>query len=357
MIGGERRVWFWLAAGAVVVGLVYVLRGVLMPFVAGMLVAYFLDPVADRLEEWKCSRALATSLITAAFFAVAVALLLLIIPLLQTQVAGFVGRVPQYGEALRERAGPLLEWLSESIAADGGDRLKEIAGDYASQMITWLGSFLKQLWSGGMALLNLLSLALITPLVSFYLLRDWDRIVARLDTLVPREAAPVVREQLLEIDRTLAGFIRGQATVCLILGVFYGIGLSLVGLDFGLIVGLATGLISFIPYFGMLVGLAVGFGIALAQFSGWVDIALVAGVFAVGQVIEGNFLTPKLVGDRVGLHPVWIIFALLAGGALFGFTGVLLAVAAAAAIGVLVRFAVGRYRDSELYQGDGDSGT
>ena len=350
----ETRLWFWLAAVAVGGGLLYVLSEVLMPFVAGMLVAYFLDPVADRLEEKGCSRTVATSLITAAFFIAAVALLLVLIPLLQGQVAGFASRVPKYVATLRENAGPLLEWLTESLADEEGG-LGDAAGGYAGQVLAWAGAVLQKLWSGGMAILNVLSLALITPLVAFYLLRDWDRIVARIDALLPRDQAPAVRQQVAEIDRTMAGFVRGQATVCLILGTFYGIGLTLVGLDFGLLVGLGTGFISFIPYFGMLVGLAVGFGIAVAQFSEWVPIALVAGVFAVGQLIEGNFLTPKLVGEKVGLHPVWIIFALLAGGALFGFTGVLLSVPVAAAIGVLVRFAVGRYLGSPLYQGDGDS--
>ena len=349
----ETRLGFWLAAIAVAGGLVYVLSDVLMPFVAGMLVAYFLDPVADRLEAKGCSRTVATSLITAAFFVIVVALLLLLIPLLQGQVAGFASRVPKYVAALREHAGPLVEWLTESLADQEGS-LGDAAGGYAGQVLAWAGAVLQKIWSGGMAVLNLLSLALITPLVAFYLLRDWDRIVARIDALLPREQASVVREQVAEIDRTMAGFVRGQATVCLILGTFYGVGLTIVGLDFGLLVGLGTGLISFIPYFGMLVGLAVGFGIALAQFSEWVPIALVAGVFAIGQLIEGNFLTPKLVGEKVGLHPVWIIFALLAGGALFGFTGVLLSVPVAAAIGVLVRFAVGRYLGSALYQGDGD---
>ena len=200
-----------------------------------------------------------------------------------------------------------------------------------------------------------LRLLVITPLVAFYLLRDWDRIVARIDSLLPSRIRPIVREQAKEIDDILAGFVRGQATVCLLLGVFYAVGLSLAGLDFGVIVGLGTGLISFIPYFGMTIGLVTGMGIAVAQFADWVPIAIVAGVFAVGQVLEGNVITPRLVGNRVRLHPVWVIFAVLAGGALFGFTGILLALPAAAVIGVLVRFAVSRYQGSSLFDRDGDS--
>jgi predicted PurR-regulated permease PerM len=348
----EARLVAWLLVLAVFGFLLFALRGVLLPFVAGMAVAYFLDPVADRLEERGISRTLATALITVAFFVLAISFVIVLVPLLQSQVVGFVGKVPDLVEAMRERAGPLLERLQAHLSSADLEDLRSAAQSYAGQAIRWIGGLIKQILGGGVALLNLLSLLLITPLVTFYLLRDWDRITERIDGLLPRKAAPTIRAQAAEIDRIIAGFVRGQATVCLILGTFYGIGLSVVGLEFGLIIGFATGLISFIPYFGMLVGLVVGFGVALAQFSDWMPIAMVAGVFLVGQIVEGNFLTPKLVGDRVGLHPVWVIFALLAGGALFGFTGVLLSVPAAAVIGVLVRFAAERYRDSGLYAGD-----
>ena len=326
----------------------------LLPFVAGMGVAYFLDPVADRLEKWGFSRTLATSFITSVFFVGVIVLLILLVPLLEGQVVAFIGRLPGYAEALREYAGPLLVRLEASLSAGDMESLGEAAGAYAGQAIKWVGALLANVWSGGVALFQLLSLVVITPLVSFYLLRDWDRIVEQIDAYLPRKSAHVIHEQIGKIDRTVAGFVRGQATVCFILAVYYAVGLSLVGLEFGLLIGLGTGLISFIPYFGMMMGLAAGFGVALAQFSDIGSIALVAGVFAVGQVMEGNFLTPNLVGERIGLHPVWIIFALLAGGTLFGLTGILLAVPAAAVIGVLVRFALERYRDSRLYEGLGD---
>jgi predicted PurR-regulated permease PerM len=343
------RAVVWLAGIVVLAFLLSLLSGVLMPFVAGMAVAYFLDPLADRLEKWGCSRVVATSLITALFFLLAAGVAVLLFPLLQAQVMAFVSRIPHYAEVLREQAAPILEHLQSSLPADAVERLRGAAGSYAGEAIQWVGSLLKNLWSGGVALLNVLSLVVITPLVTFYLLRDWDRIVTRIDTLLPRRAAPTIRAQIHEIDRTLAGFVRGQATVCLLLGVFYAVGLTLVGLDFGLLVGLGTGLISFVPYFGMLVGLATGLGIAFVQFADMGSVALVAAVFAAGQVIEGYALTPRLVGDRVGLHPVWILFALLAGGALFGFTGVMLAIPVAAVIGVLVRFSLDRYLSGPLY--------
>jgi len=207
---------------------------------------------------------------------------------------------------------------------------------------------------GGAALFNTISLLVVTPLVAFYLLRDWDRITAAVDGWLPRDHAPEIRGLARDIDGILAGFVRGQGTVCLFLAVFYGLGLHFVGLEFGLLVGLVTGAISFVPYFGMLIGMVTALGIAFVQFNDWTGFAMVIGVFAAGQVIESFFLTPKLVGERVGLHPVWVIFALMAGGAVFGFTGVLMAVPVAATIGVLVRFVVARYLGSELYRGADD---
>jgi predicted PurR-regulated permease PerM len=357
----EMRAIAWLVGISVFAFLLSLLSSVLMPFVAGMAVAYFLDPLADRLEKWGCSRVVATSLITALFFLLAAGVAVLLFPLLQAQVVAFISRVPHYAEVLREQAAPVLEHLQSNLPPDAVERLRGAAGSYAGEAIQWVGTLLKNLWSGGVALLNVLSLVVITPLVTFYLLRDWDRIMERLDTLLPRRAAPTIRAQVHVINRTLAGFMRGQATVCLLLGIFYAVGLTLVGLDFGLLVGLGTGLISFIPYFGMLVGLVTGLGIAFVQFADIGSVALVAAVFAAGQVIEGYALTPRLVGDRVGLHPVWILFALLAGGALFGFTGVMLAIPVAAVIGVLVRFSLDRYMKGPLYgepeerEGDGSS--
>ena len=351
----ERRVWAGMMLFVVVGVLIYVLRSVLMPFVAGMLVAYFLDPLADRLEKIGFSRTWAAVSILAAFSMAFVLFFVLLIPLLQVQVMGLVANLPDYVEALRMRADPMLEHLRANIPPERMDALREAAGSYVGDALQWVGGLVKSAWRGGMAILNIVSLMVITPLVAFYLLRDWDRLIARIDRLLPSRIQPTVREQAREIDDILAGFVRGQASVCLLLGVFYAIGLSLAGLDFGIVVGLGTGLISFIPYFGMTIGLVVGMGIAIAQFPDWMAIALVAAVFAVGQVLEGNFITPKLVGDRVRLHPVWVIFAVLAGGALFGFTGVMLALPAAAVVGVLVRFGVKHYQDSSLFDRDEDS--
>lgn len=348
------RTGFWLAGLAVTVVLVYLLRQVLMPFVVGMLVAYFLDPLADRLEKQaKISRTIAVTLITAVFFGLVVVLLTLLLPPLIGQVEQLAAKVPAMIEALRGQVKPILERFQAGLSPEQAEKLKGAAGDWAGDAVAWLGHALKGVLKGGIALFNTISLVVIAPIVSFYLLRDWDHIVAWVDGYLPREQAPVIREQVRAIDTTLSCFLRGQASVVLVLAVYYAVGLTVVGLELGLLVGLGAGVVSFIPYVGAALGLVTGLGIALFQFSDWLPIFLVAAIFLVGQTAESYILQPKLVGEKVGLHPVWLIFALLAGGALFGFTGVLLAVPVAAIIGVLIRFALGRYKTSLYYLGSG----
>ena len=349
----ERQLRFWLIGFAVFLVALYLLSGVLLPFVAGMAVAYLLDPVCDRLEAWGLSRTLATTVLTVLFLVVAVAAIVLLIPVLAGQVASLIERVPDLIEALRGQSARLLAIVEARVDPAMIERIEGAVAGSADRLVAWGTQFLGQVISGGVALANLISLLVITPVVAFYLLRDWDRIVARIDAWLPREHAETIRERVREVDRTLAGFLRGQGTVCLILGLFYAIALSIAGLDFGLVVGLVAGLLSFIPYVGAIIGLVLSVGLALLQFDDWLRVAIVAGIFFVGQAVEGNFLTPKLVGESVGLHPVWIIFGLLAGGALFGFVGVLLAIPAAAVIGVGVRFALDRYLQSPYYRGGG----
>ncbi len=328
----------------------YVLRPILLPFVAAMGVAYCLDPVCDRLEARGLSRGMATSVVTLMFFIIVIILGAMGGPVLVGEIAELIERIPRYAEAVRIKAQPLLEMLAVEFGDASIRDVGKGATQYAGTAISWISKAFGQLLGGLGAVANLLSLVIITPIIAFYLLRDWDRMIAKLDSWLPRAQADTVRGLAREIDEILAGFARGQALVCLSLGLFYGIGLTLVGLDFGFIVGLFTGLVSFIPYFGMLIGAALGFGIALAQFDSFGPVGLVALVFVIGQVIEGNFLTPKLVGGRVKLHEVTIIFALMAGGSLFEFVGILLAVPVAATLGVLLRFTMAQYLDSRLYR-------
>ncbi|QBQ55168.1 AI-2E family transporter [Nitrosococcus wardiae] len=347
-MNARRQLRFWLIGFFLFLFSVYLLREILLPFVAGMAVAYLIDPLCDWLERKGFSRTMATSLVTAGFIFVVIAVLLLLVPLLQNQIMHLIEVLPSLIARAQDSTWPWLQLLQERWSIDIS-QLQNAVRDQAGALIKWIGRTLASLLSSGMALANLLSLIFVTPVVAFYLLRDWDRLIARVDHLLPRKYAPVIREQVKLIDTVLSGFIRGQASVCLLLGTFYAIGLTLIGLDFGLMIGMGAGLLSFIPYVGTIVGFIAGIGLAFVQFSEWTPIALVAGVFVVGQVIEGNFLTPRLVGTRVGLHPVVVIFALLAGGALFGFLGILLAVPVAAVVGVLTRFAIKQYVASHYY--------
>jgi predicted PurR-regulated permease PerM len=345
----DLRLRFWLTGFAVFLVLLYLLRSILLPFVAGMAIAYLLDPLALRLQRWGMSRTLATVTITMFFFIATITVLVLLAPILQDQLVGFVQRVPGYVSQLIHRGVPLWGMAKRYLSPGDIAKLRASAGDYAGTVIGWVAGVLGKLLTGSLALVNLLSLVFITPLVTFYFLRDWSGLTRRIDELLPRRHATTIRQQLQAIDRILSGWVRGQTLVCLALGVIYGAGLSVVGLDLGLVVGLGAGVLSFMPYLGTFTGLVVGIGLALAQSQDWTLAGEVAGVFIVGHLIEGNILAPRLVGDKIGLHPVWVIFALLAGGALFGFLGLMLALPVAAVVGVLIRFGTQRYLHSTLY--------
>ncbi|TDH38926.1 AI-2E family transporter [Pseudohoeflea suaedae] len=348
----RRQIFFWLIALAMFAFFLYVFSSILLPFVAGMALGYFLDPVADRLQKLGMSRLAATALILLVFVVMFIASFIIIIPLLVTQAADFASKVPGYFENLQHLVTTsahdyMPDWLAgqiEGMKNSFSGLIKEGAG--------FLGSVLQQIWNSGKSIVDVVALLVVTPVVAFYLLLDWDDMVAKIDAWIPRDHVDTVRELARRIDRTVAGFIRGQGTVCMVLGLFYGIALSIAGLNFGLLIGLFAGLISFIPYVGSTIGLVLAFGVALVQF--WPDyimIGVVLGIFFIGQFLEGNILQPRLVGSSVGLHPVWLMFALFAFGALFGFVGMLVAVPAAAALGVLVRFALEKYLDSDLYHG------
>lgn len=351
----EQRILSWIAVLLVAGFLIDQLRDVLMPFVVGMAIAYFFDPVADKLEEMGFSRTLATSTILVGFFIALVGLALLLIPTLQKQIANALQLIPLIVDRFRDAIGPLLAQLSTEVDQDTVTSIRESVQKYAGTALKLVSGLIANVWSGGLAVLNILSLLLITPLVAFYLLRDWDRIVEKIDGLLPRDGAPAIREQFRKIDATLAGFVRGQASVCLVLMVIYAVGLSFAGLNASLLIGIGAGALAVIPYIGAAISLIIGVALAVAQFhQDWVPILLVAAVFITGQTLESYVLTPRLVGGRVGLSPIWVIFAMLAGGSLFGLTGVLIALPVAAIAGVLVRFGIDQYLDSDLYRGDGN---
>ncbi|WP_394691995.1 AI-2E family transporter [Hoeflea sp.] len=347
----RRQIFFWLLALALFIAFLMVFRSILLPFIAGMALAYFLDPVADWFERRGLSRLMSTIVILCAFVALFAISLIVIIPVLVTQAADLGGRIPGYITQLQE----LLSSETTIMPAWFSDQLAQVKESFAALLkegAGLVGTIFQQIWNSGMALLDIAALFVVTPVVAFYLLLDWDRMIEKVDAWVPRDHVETVRELARQVNAAIAGFVRGQGSVCVILGLIYAIGLSIVGLNFGLLIGLFAGIISFIPYVGSMVGLVLALVVAIVQF--WPDfvmIGAVIGVFVVGQFFEGNILQPRLVGSSVGLHPVWLMFALFAFGALFGFVGMLIAVPAAASVGVLVRFALSRYLDSDLYHG------
>jgi predicted PurR-regulated permease PerM len=347
--GQRQQVFFWAGALAAFFLLVYLLSPILLPFVAGSAVAYFLDPVVRSLERWRVPRWLATLIVLFLFGLALMAVIALLLPLLQLQVAELTRRVPALVVEARHRAEQLMQVAEQQLAPEDVAKLRDMLGSGAADVAGWAMRLVQELLTSSIALANLLSLVFITPVVSFFLLRDWDRIVALVDSWLPRHHVAIIREQARMVDATLAGFMRGQLLVCLGVGVYYAAALSAIHLEFGLIIGILAGILTFIPYVGFATGFVLALGLGLVQFSHWMDLLWVVGVFALGQILESNVLSPKLVGERVHLHPVWVIFALLAFGTMFGFLGVLIALPAAAVIGVLVRFALGRYLASPLY--------
>ncbi|MDX1739281.1 MAG: AI-2E family transporter, partial [Alphaproteobacteria bacterium] len=314
----SQKSFFWLASTAIFIFLLSVLGSVLVPFVAGMAIAYFLDPVCDWLEAHGFSRTIATTIVTLVFTIVLLVFIAVITPFIIAEIQHFLKLIPTYISAIYTKAAPIWAFLQDMLGIENvGDLSKKTLGA-SDSILKASGSILQRFVSGVNIVADLVTFILLTPLVAFYFLRDWDRIVAKIDSWLPRKQHDLIRQQFRDIDLILSGFARGQSLVCLVLACFYGIGLAVAGLDFGLIVGFFTGLVSFVPYFGMLLGFALGIGIALAQFDSFLMVGLIALIFGAGQILEGYILTPRLIGNRVGLHPVWIIFALMAGGALFG---------------------------------------
>jgi predicted PurR-regulated permease PerM len=348
----HRQFTFWLAALFLFVLLFWLLSEILLPFIAGLAIAYLLTPLTDRLERLGVNRLAAALLIITVVVLTLIYLILLVMPILGAQLSSFIDSVPGYVTKLQALlSDPSRPWVQKLLGA--GFNADKSIGDLVTQGVGWLTAFLQSLWSGGRALVSVFSLIVVTPVVAFYLIYDWHRMIRTVDNWVPLQQRDTVRALAQEIDAAISGFVRGQTGVCLILGSFYALALTLTGLNFGLLIGFISGLITFIPYVGSMTGLVLATGVAVAQFwPAYGSILMVLGIFLVGQFLEGYVLSPKLVGESVGLHPVWLIFALLAFGYLFGFVGLLVAVPLAATIGVLSRFALRRYLQSSFYTGD-----
>lgn len=342
---------------AVVIGVLFnALREVLAPFIIGAAAAYLLDPVVVWLQRFGWSRALSTTVICVAFVGVVAGVIFLIVPVLYDQTMALIGALPDLVSRGLDLVQNNLHKFAARLSPEQYEKVQETVGSHAGEAVGWLAGLFAGLWSGGLAIINVISLVFITPLVTFYLMRDWPKVVASVDKCLPRDHAGTIRAVLADIDRALAGFIRGQAFVCLFLGVAYTITLTIAGLQFALLLGIVIGVLAIIPIVGTAIGAVSCITLAVVQFGNWQDVLTVAAIFAVIQSFEGNILQPKLVGDRVGLHPLWIVFALMAGGALVGFLGILLAVPMAAVIGVLARFGISRYLAGSFYRGDRPTG-
>jgi len=359
----ERQILFWCAIFAAFCFALYLLGSAVTPFAAGLALGYLLDPVVHKLEKLGLNRLGASLLILVVFGASFAVILIVVAPLLGAQLVNFAQRLPSYAMRLQALA---VEEGNQFLVKYGGswldalglkerlsiEQMQNSIGNFVAQGAQWLINALKSLVSGGAAVFSFLSLLVITPIVAFYILIDWNRMVAELDKWLPLDHREKIRAIAREIDQALAGFIRGQSMVCLFLGLWYGLGLTLIGLDFGLLIGVIAGVLSFIPYIGSLTALLLSISVSLVQ--GWPNMKLflmAVAVVATGQFLEGYVVSPKLVGESIGLHPVWLMFALLAFGQLFGFVGLLIAVPTAAAIGVLARHLVAIYLTSSLYKG------
>lgn len=347
-----RREWWLLAAGVGLFWLLAQLEPILMPFFAGMIIAYLGDPLADRFERWGMSRPLAVSAVFLILLLVFSLALLILIPLLVQQLRQFMQVVPTIFEWVQNVLAPQVQsWTGYDLSPELGG-VQQMLSEHWQEAGGTLAEILARVGRSGMAFIGWVTYVALIPVVAFYLLLDWDRLVASVGNLLPRQWEPDATRLAKRCDEVLSAFLRGQLLVMLCLGVIYALGLSLLGIRFGLLIGLMSGLVSIVPFLGFIVGISVALVVAFFQADSWLLLVGVIGVFSIGQVAESTVLQPKLLGDKIGLHPVAVIFAVLAGGQLFGFTGVLLALPAAAVIMVLLRELKDRYKNSTLYDTD-----
>jgi predicted PurR-regulated permease PerM len=343
---------FWLGGLILLVVFLLVFRHILLPFVAGAAFAYALHPVADWLERRGLTRAGATGLILAGLTILVVAVLILIVPLLINQMIGLLIGLPDDLGKLQQLIAPTLNSQWAHFLGIDSNSIRASLGQFSSQGVGIATTVIGSLWTGGWALVDIISLLVVTPFITYYLLRDWSLMIVRVDGLLPVRHEHEIRRLARDIDHKIAAFVRGQLLVGLLLGIYYAVALGAIGLNYGLLIGLSAGILSFIPYLGFTVGFTVSIIIALVQFwPQWPWVAGVVAIFVVGEALESYVLQPRLIGPRVGIHPVWLIFALFAFGLIFGFVGLLIAVPLAAAIGVVLRFGIERYQASPLYRG------
>ena len=341
--------WIWATIICILFVALYLVREILLPFIAGMAVAYFLDPILDRLEKCRLSRLMATIILTTSFFTLIIALITIMVPLLQGQVVSFVQKLPVMIDAFVQWLLPFQQELLNSIPKDQLPELGHLYKTFGGQIVKWGIGLAQGIFDGGVAIFNVISLIVITPIVCFYLLRDWDILVEKVYSWLPREYSDQIREILVEIDRTIARFVRGQMMVVALMGIMYAFGLFLCETPMSLSLGLMAGLFNLVPYLGLILGFAPAAILTFMHTQEWLPVLGVAGVFAFVQAMEGMIITPRVIGENIGLHPVAVIFAVLLGAELFGLVGMILGVPAVAILNVLFTRGILQYKNSPLY--------
>lgn len=344
------KIGFWASFVLLLIGFLWVFDSVVMPFILGIVIAYLLDPVMRKFARRNIPRWASALLVLSVFCLGIAVILMLTVPLVLRQGEMLITQLPRYIEMIKDYAEPYIGWLKDRAGEDYVDQLAGAMQSGAGEVVGVTGGILGSIATGGKFMMEFLTTLVLTPLVAFFMMKEWPHIVKWVESLYPRQHEALIRRLLRKIDGKVAGFIRGQITVAFMLGLIYAVALSLAGLNYGFLIGIGAGVFSIIPLVGSTLGLVVGVAVAWFQMHDLTFVFIIAAIFMAGQFIEGNFLSPKVVGDRVGLHPLWIIFALMAGGSLLGIVGMLIAVPVAATIGVLAGFAIERYKASALYQ-------
>lgn len=341
---------FWCGAIALLLGFVWIFNDILTPFVLGIVIAYLLNPFLKRFSNKGFKRTTGAAIVTVLFYSLLIALVAIIAPIVAKESAELIEKMPEYLDKLFKLVAPYTVWFQENIGENYIEDAKLFLKDNATKILSLSGGVAGGLAAGGQAVVSMLTILVLTPLVSFFMMREWPAITDWVEDLIPRQHEKMIQDLIDQIDTKLAGFIRGQLTVAFFLGLIYAVALTIAGLNYGFLIGITAGILSIIPLVGSTLGLLVSVAVAWFQAGELSYVGIIAAIFIVGQIVEGNILSPKLLGDSVGLHPLWILFALMAGGALFGILGMLLAVPVAAIVGVFGGFAIKQYKSTPLYQ-------
>jgi len=349
-VSAKTYFFFWCGALALFLGFVWLFNDILTPFVLGVVIAYLLNPLIKRFSNKGVKRTTGAALVTIIFYSLLIALVAVVAPIIAKESADLIEKMPEYLDKLFKLVAPYTLWFQENIGENYIEDAKTFLKENASKILSISGGVAGGIAAGGQAVISMATILVLTPLVSFFMMREWPAITDWVEDLIPRQHETMIQDLIEQIDVKLSGFIRGQLTVAFLLGLIYAIALTIAGLNYGFLIGITAGVLSIIPLVGSTLGLLVSVAVAWFQTGELSYVGIIAAIFIVGQIVEGNILSPKLLGDSVGLHPLWILFALMAGGALFGILGMLLAVPIAAVVGVLGGFAIAQYKKTPLYQ-------